>query len=505
MRPTTHPLSADSNAGSVVHSSPLSRLVFKAGGTLKEGHFYLARPADDLLPEALLRGDLCYVLAPRQMGKSSLRHRVASGLSALDVRCASIDLTSLGTSTTTPSEWYFGLQDEICRQLGVPSLRTHAEAHWQQHERQPPVKRFGLFLSDVLLAEIAGPIVLFFDEIDAVRALPFPSDDFFATLRATYNRRADEPALERLRICLLGVAQPADLIDNELVTPFNIGTRIDLSDFSRRALTPLTVGLSGISQVPGRVLDAIYAWTNGHPYMVQRLCEALASQPGMLVPGEEVASVERMVARLFLGHSSVRDSNLAFAERTLERRSGDGRIPRMLALHARLLRGDVVLSDGRDAISGALQLTGIAAVRVIDGEARLVLRNRIFATYFDEIWLHKRVRDRLLGEPTAHWLKCGRSDEAVLRDAALVAAENWAQGRDDLTSEEQQLLRASWRMRVQTEADRAEVERARAEAARRQHAESAAHSEALERRQATAFLIVLAVLGCLGFLWMLLG
>ncbi len=66
-------------------------------------------------------------------------------------------------------------------------------------------------MRELLLARVAGTIVLFFDEIDAVRALPFTSDDFFAALRAVYNVRSDDAQYERLRICLLGVAQPGDL------------------------------------------------------------------------------------------------------------------------------------------------------------------------------------------------------------------------------------------------------------------------------------------------------
>ena len=159
-------------------------LTFKAGGTLQEGHFYIHRPADDLLPAALLRGDFCYVLAPRQMGKSSLRYRTAQRLTQQGVHCASIDLTALGGETTTPAEWYFGLLDDIAKQVGGDSLRNQAEEFWLDHEQASPVNRFMRFVRESLLAQTTGPIVLFVDEIDAVRALPFSSDDFFEIGRA---------------------------------------------------------------------------------------------------------------------------------------------------------------------------------------------------------------------------------------------------------------------------------------------------------------------------------
>lgn len=40
------------------------------------------------------------------------------------------------------------------------------------------VQRFSQFLESVLLRAIPGPIVIFVDEIDSVRSLPFDADDF---------------------------------------------------------------------------------------------------------------------------------------------------------------------------------------------------------------------------------------------------------------------------------------------------------------------------------------
>src|SRR5437868_6296254 len=36
-------------------------------------------------------------------------------------------------------------------------------------------------------------LVIFIDEIDVVRSLPFSTDEFFAAIRACYNRRARDP------------------------------------------------------------------------------------------------------------------------------------------------------------------------------------------------------------------------------------------------------------------------------------------------------------------------
>jgi hypothetical protein len=69
------------------------RLRFQAGGTLREGSIYIERPADQELFETLLRGDFCYVLSTRQIGKSSLRLRVSKRLASEGIACVSIDLS----------------------------------------------------------------------------------------------------------------------------------------------------------------------------------------------------------------------------------------------------------------------------------------------------------------------------------------------------------------------------------------------------------------------------
>ena len=49
---------------------------FVAGGTLRtSAPSYVTRPADAALLQHLQAGEFCYVLTPRQMGKSSLMVR----------------------------------------------------------------------------------------------------------------------------------------------------------------------------------------------------------------------------------------------------------------------------------------------------------------------------------------------------------------------------------------------------------------------------------------------
>ncbi len=430
----------------------LPSLTFKAGGTLKESNFYIERAADQELTSALLRGEFCYVLAPRQMGKSSLRYRVARQLSKQHgVVCATIDLTGIGTSTTTTAEaWFTGIARELVRQTGSSVLAAAMKEYWTDQGKLPPVQRFVGFLREVWLTQTLGKVVVFVDEIDAIRTLPFSSDDFFAAIRSIYNARSDDLVYERLSFCLLGVAQPGDLIRNEQITPFNIGTRIDLADFERGQLASLASGLQQTGADPARLLDAIFDWTNGHPYMVQTLCDALAPahiSPPQVPLGQESKYVSSLVERLFLQRSLVRNPNLDYAEKCFARGDSDPRLAKMLALYARLSRGERVVADGRDPIQGALQLTGMAAPRSSNSERVLQIRNRIFATVFDAAWVRAKQSERFLSEPVHRWLDSGRKSDFVLRGDALLEADRWMNQRIDTTGEEQEFLRACWQVR----------------------------------------------------------
>src|SRR6185369_17040203 len=153
----------------------------------------------------------------------------------------------------------------------------------------------------------SGRVIVFVDEIDAVRSLPFSTDEFFAGIRELYNHRSEAEELERLTFCLLGVASPSDLIRDTRTTPFNVGRRIELGDFTREEAVALERGLGREADEGRELLSRVLYWTGGHPYLTQRLCQAVAEEAEV----RDASGVDRLCDDLFLSRRArERDDNL---------------------------------------------------------------------------------------------------------------------------------------------------------------------------------------------------
>lgn len=340
---------------------------------------YVERQADRDLFHGLAQGEFCYVLTSRQMGKSSLMVRTANKLREQGIAVVALDLTAIGLNLT-PEQWYDGLAVGIGRQL---RLEDEMEDFWLDHKRLSPVQRLFTALREVVLKIQSRSVVLFVDELDTVRSLPFPTDEFFAAIRECYNRRAGEPEFSRLTFCLLGVATPSDLIRDPRVTPFNIGRRIDLIDFTTDEAAPLADGLGHEKTVAAALLQRILHWTNGHPYLTQRFCRAISRDSGVTKP----ANVDRLCQNLFLSdRAREEDDNLVFVNRLLLRSDAD--LGRLLNLYAEIRhrRKKIRDHDGNPLIS-ILRLSGI--VRNVEG--RLLVRNRIYFQVFDQNWVRSHL------------------------------------------------------------------------------------------------------------------
>ena len=366
--------------------NPESRF-YITGGTLYAGApCYVERNADTQLFDALRNGEFCYVLTSRQMGKSSLMVQTATKLREEGTDVIVLDFTAIGQNVTS-EQWYDGLVVGIGRQL---RMEDALDEYWGKNSRLGPCQRFFSILRDLVLRTTRGSLVIFVDEIDTVRSLPFSTDEFFAAVRECYNKRTEDPDFKRVTFCLMGVATPFDLIRDTRITPFNIGRRIELNDFSVSEAAPLAKGLeNSVIEISNAklLLRRILYWTKGHPYLTQRLCRAVVEKPpdGKLQSAEHI---DLLCDDLFFSpRARERDDNLIFVRERILRGAAD-RVA-LLDLYRKVLGRKPVVDDETNQLVSVLRLSGIA--RSVNG--RLEERNPIYERVFDRSWIRSNMPD----------------------------------------------------------------------------------------------------------------
>ncbi|MBN3884482.1 MAG: AAA-like domain-containing protein [Nostoc sp. JL34] len=418
-------------------TTPPQDYEYKVGGGLdSKAPSYVVRQADEEFYAALKSGKFCYVFNSRQMGKSSLQNCTAQRLRAEGIVCGTVALTLIGTHNVTEAGWYQGIIGRLKSSLGI---RFQHRAWWNEREDIPPLQRFVEFIETVLLVEVSQPIVLFFDEIDSVFKFDF-KDDFFALIRAFDEQRTEQLQYQRLTFALLGVATPADLIQDKSRTPFNIGQAIALEGFQLQEVQPLIPGLVGKAENPEAVLRIILEWTGGQPFLVQKLCQLVLNSPDPIAAGDEAAGIEQLVRSHILENWESQDNPqhlITIRNRLLE--GGEQRSGRLLGLCQQIVQhGEIAADESPEQTT--LRLTGL----VVKQQGKLRVYNRIYAEVFNSSWFDQELgKLRVYGNELNAWMASNREDESrLLRGQALQNAQAWAKDKS-LSDLDYQFLAAS--------------------------------------------------------------
>lgn len=249
-------------------SSNAARDLEPIGGAVPlDSEFYIERPADEELRKAMERQDsIVLIKGARQIGKTSLLARGLQHARKNECRVALTDLQKFNASNLEDiTHFFISLAESVVDQLGLDVLPTNV---WEEH-RGASVN-FERFIRREVLQHLDQPLVWGLDEVDRLFTCSYGSE-VFGLFRSWHNERALDPSGPWSRLSLvISYATEAHLFISDMnQSPFNVGTRLTLEDFS----TPQVVELNkryGLPLKSESEINRFMRMVGGHPFLVRR-------------------------------------------------------------------------------------------------------------------------------------------------------------------------------------------------------------------------------------------
>jgi DNA-binding winged helix-turn-helix (wHTH) protein len=246
------------------------------GGALPPNYArYVARTGDEAVRRALeCLASIVLIHGPRQVGKSSLLARALQHARKLAGKhVVFVDLQKLDSAQLESI-------DSFVRALAA----CIAEDLQLNFERDVWDTRLGAamnldrFLRSEVLPKATGQIVLAIDEVDRLLACRF-AGSIFGLFRSWHNARALDPQmpLRNLTVLMVYSAEEQLFISDVNQSPFNVGVRVELMDFSREEVSVLDSQFGGPLEEHGD-FSHFYDLLQGQPYLSHRGLYLLSSR-----------------------------------------------------------------------------------------------------------------------------------------------------------------------------------------------------------------------------------
>ncbi|MDM8532303.1 AAA-like domain-containing protein [Anaerolineales bacterium HSG25] len=256
----------------------LEKLTAPGGAIKPRDLFYVERQEDELLKRQLDQptGTTTTIRASRQMGKSSLLVRGVNHARENQSKIVYIDLQG------TDNRHLDSLDSFLCY-LGETIIRKlrldidELEKSWQG--ALGPKEKLTYLMEDYILRANANPIVLALDEVDLlVQSENAFHTEFFGLLRSWHNNRAYdfEGQWDKLYIVMAISTEPYLLINDVHQSPFNVGLKIYLEDFSSEQVSSLNWQHG--APVGRYDFGEFMSLLNGHPYLTRKALYTMVLQ-----------------------------------------------------------------------------------------------------------------------------------------------------------------------------------------------------------------------------------
>lgn len=350
---------------------------FVVGGPVQpERPCYVEREADRQLLDSLRAKRWCCVLGPMGTGKSSLLLRAARALRAAGTLVASVDLRRIVEQPVeSQANWLRQVAERVAAEL---ELGVDVSAWWEARglsDENPLVE----FFWDVVLTNTTAPVVVFIDDIETAFASPL-AGDLLEAIGACLARRAREPDFARLAFAIAGAVSPRELAEASPESRVQQAQVIVPEDFAAEEAYRLAVAFGGDPNLAYALMDRVCAWTDGHPYLTQRVARGVARKGGRL------EDVERVIRDQLLAPGAAnKDPLLAHMRARLADPSRPAQ--RATKLLHKLAAGRAVAQPADAAVADRLWLSGAA---VVDAEGDLRARSRIVRELVAGGWLTRK-------------------------------------------------------------------------------------------------------------------
>ena len=249
------------------------RLLETPTGAVKlKSPYYIRRDCDDKMEMQISKGgSTTTIRAGRQMGKTSLLVRGAKFAKTQGQRVVYADFQQIKPEFRSSLDHLLHyLADEITFRLNLDIDQLNKI--WSSSRGGPD--KFNQYMEEVALAD-PKPLLIAIDEADCLLDVDYKTD-FFALLRAWDSRRAFDEAWEYFSLALVISTHPHLLIDDYRQSPFNVGMRIQLEDFTLEQISHLNTLHD--SPLPDRVLPEMMKLLGGHPYLIRQAFYSIVEQ-----------------------------------------------------------------------------------------------------------------------------------------------------------------------------------------------------------------------------------
>jgi hypothetical protein len=262
--------------GAATQASPPGAELEPVGGAMPlDSRFYIVRPVDEQFRSAIARRDsIVLVKGTRQVGKTSLLARGLQQAREAGSRIVLTDLQMLNEADLASLDALFlALAELIAYRLDLGFCPREV---WDP--LHSPNFNFERYLQRYALAEGSAPIVWGVDEVDRLFSRPFASE-VFGLFRSWHNARSLDPEGPWRRLTLvMAYATEAHLFITDLnQSPFNVGTRLTLEDFTPEQVADLNRRYGAPLRRDGE-LRRYFGLLGGNPYLTQRGLHEMAER-----------------------------------------------------------------------------------------------------------------------------------------------------------------------------------------------------------------------------------